>query len=81
MTFHIWKRFGRTSPPYSFARIHKLPCYRCGQPSAQQWKICSDGKWRTLCRDCDIMLNKIVLEFMGHPDASAVLSRYIARMK
>lgn len=39
---------------------------RCGNPSSQQWQICAlDNKWVGICDDCDIELNRMVLEFVG----------------
>ena len=31
-----------------------------------QWQICADGNiYRPICKECDIALNALVLEFMG----------------
>ena len=79
LTHH--KRHGRKSP-YTSDGIKKLPCFRCGSPSTQQWKICSDGGfYRPICTGCDTLLNKLVLWFMRDPDWAAKLDKYIGEMK
>lgn len=57
------------SKPYTAIGIRRVPCCRCMNPSRFQWQICADGnQWRGVCLDCDIALNRTVLEFMGFPD-------------
>ena len=52
--------------PYTEAGIKRVPCERCGEPSAYQWQICATGnKWSGVCVECDIALNELVVEFMG----------------
>ena len=54
--------------PYSEAGIKRVPCFRCGEPSVQQWQICSlNNEYKGLCLKCDIELNRIVLKFMKIP--------------
>ncbi len=63
MTEH--RRHGRKEP-YTEIGIRRLPCFRCGAPASQQWNICSDGNlYRPICTDCDLALNRLVLEWMG----------------
>jgi hypothetical protein len=63
--------------PYTVAGIRRLKCYRCGQPAVHQWQICADGNvWRPLCLACDIALNRMVLVWMGFPDALVKVQRY-----
>lgn len=64
--------------PYTAAGIDRLPCIRCQTKAAvHQWQVCADGnRWRPLCLDCDILLNRVVLKFMEHPDAERVASEY-----
>jgi len=51
--------------PYTTIGISRVPCARCGKPSVYQWRICSDGgRFRAICADCDIGLNKLVLQYM-----------------
>ena len=52
--------------PYTEIGIKRVPCFRCGKPSSTQWQICSlDNEYKGLCTSCDIMLNIIVLQFVG----------------
>lgn len=63
--------------PYTAEGIKRLGCIRCAKPAMFQWQICSDGNnYRPLCLDCDIALNRLVLEFMEHPRAKALGDRY-----
>lgn len=67
--------------PYSEIGIRRIPCARCGQPSAFQWNICADGnRYRGLCAPCDVALNALVLSFIRDPEARAKIARY-ARAK
>lgn len=50
--------------PYTAKGIKRLKCTRCSEPATQQWRICADGLWRPICRDCDLILNRIALRFM-----------------
>ena len=71
-------RHGRREP-YTNAGIRRLPCVRCGARALFQWSACSDGNlWRPLCLDCDVALNRMVLAWMGDPDAEAKADRYEA---
>ncbi len=51
--------------PYTAKGIKRVPCFRCGNQSVQQWQICSlDNEYKAVCRECDIKLNRLVLKFM-----------------
>lgn len=64
--------------PYTEAGIKRVPCARCGAPSVHQWQICSDGRvYRGCCLECDIELQKVVLEFFHRiPDRAKKLRKY-----
>lgn len=65
--------------PYTEIGVRRLGCIRCGGQATFQWQICSDGNnYRPLCTACDVALNRMVLEWMGHPDASALGDAYAA---
>jgi len=65
------------SKPYTDAGVRRLPCARCGNPASRQWQICADGNlWRPLCWDCDVALNKLVLEWMGDSNATDKMAAY-----
>lgn len=72
----------KRAKPYTDIGVRRLTCIRCRANKAVfQWQVCSDGNnWRPLCPPCDIALNRTVLEFMGHPNATALLDSYIAAM-
>ncbi len=54
--------------PYTEIGIKRVPCFRCGKPSSQQWQICSmNNEYKGLCKECDIELNRKVLLFMDVP--------------
>jgi hypothetical protein len=65
------------------AQIRRRKCGRCGsRPGYAQWHVCSDNHVNhVLCADCDIALNKLVLEWAGVPDAKATIARYRRRVK
>lgn len=70
------KRHGRRKP-YTARGIRRLPCFRCGRPASHQWTICADGNLqRPVCDDCDIDLNRLVLEWAGDPEAAEKIERY-----
>ena len=50
----------------------KGKCFKCGQPAAHEWRVCSDGPWRKICRDCDLQLNKIALRWAFPDDYKAL---------
>jgi hypothetical protein len=57
--------------------VRRLPCYRCGKPAETQWQVCADGNlYRPLCILCDIALNRLVLRWMGDPEADKKVRRY-----
>lgn len=54
--------------PYTQKGIKRVPCFKCGQPSSRQWQVCSlDNEYKGLCIECDIKLNRLVLQFFGVP--------------
>lgn len=63
--------------PYTEKGISRVPCLRCGQPSSQQWQICSLGnKWVGVCSKCDIELNRLVLIFMRIKGCFQIIKKY-----
>lgn len=58
--------------PYTEKGIARVPCAKCGEPSAYQWQVCAtDNKWMGVCKICDGLLNAMVVEFMGQPQELA----------
>ena len=63
--------------PFTEAGIGRVPPPRCGAPSSFQWQICADGNnYRGLCARCDVALNALVLDFVGHPEAKSLMRKY-----
>lgn len=57
--------------------MQRMRCVRCGEKAVHQWQVCADGNnWRALCLDCDVELNRTVLEFMKHPQAEKLMHDY-----
>lgn len=73
------KKLGKKKP-YTEDEIRSKPCFRCGQPSYFQWNICVDGKYHPVCKECDIALNEVVLNFMGFKNKDELLEKYRNRV-
>jgi hypothetical protein len=55
--------------PYTEIGIRRLKCFRCNNKAEYQWQICADNRiYRPLCKQCDIEMNRMVLEFMKYPN-------------
>ena len=68
--------------PYTARGIRRLRCVRCGRPATQQWQICSDGNlYRPICIDCDVELNRLVLEFIGFPHVDDMIVAYQFKLR
>jgi len=71
-----WQKHGRKKP-YTEIGIERLPCFRCGHPAYHQWQICADNNlYRPLCLECDIALNKLVLEWFGFENVDKKIKTY-----
>ena len=63
--------------PYTDQGISRVPCSRCGEPSARTWQICSnDNRHVGVCPKCDVLLNETVLQFMNIPNAEELIELY-----
>lgn len=71
-------RWGLTRrKPYTEGGIKRLTCIRCGLQASSQWQICADlNNYRPVCRGCDVLLNQLVLKFMGHPWVTKLIDEY-----
>ncbi len=66
--------------PYSEVGIRRRPCVRCGARAEHQWNVCAlPRSFHPLCVACDVALNRLVLEWAGHPDARALGDAYAVR--
>lgn len=67
----------RRKKPYTQIGITRVPCVRCGKPSAHQWQICADGnQWRGICLRCDVALNRLVMRFIWGRTREADIKSY-----
>lgn len=68
----------RRTRPYTKAGIARLSCIRCGHfPAHATWSICADGNQpRPLCQKCDVELNRLVLQWAGHPRELDLILEY-----
>ncbi len=78
---------GRTRP-YTEAGIRRVACSVPGCPNkgrCQWWvRSCAKGGrsvFRPVCLDHDVVLNRLVLETFGEPDADVILAEYRASME
>lgn len=63
--------------PYKEDEISKNKCIRCEGQAKYQRQICSDdNNYRPICASCDIELNKLVLNFMKHPNKDSLSDDY-----
>lgn len=63
--------------PYTEVGVRKVRCVRCDARAVFQWQACSDGnRWHALCGQCDVALNRLVMHFMGNPNADQVAIEY-----
>lgn len=70
------KRRGRRKP-YTVRGIARVPCARCGRPSVHQWQVCANDRlFQGVCRECDLELNRLVLDYFRVPGRQALMQRY-----
>lgn len=63
---------------YTEAGIKRVPCAKCGQPSAHQWRICSTSQWTAVCKTCDEEINRMVAEWaFGKNSGKDIVKRYV----
>jgi len=63
--------------PYTYIGIRRKKCARCGAQATEQWQICALGRqYVPICRECDIVLNSVVLDFMHWPGMVGIMKKY-----
>ena len=65
--------------PYTDVGITRMNCFRkgCNNKAKYQWKICAAGNlWRPICKECDIILNKLVLDFFCFENKDKMIEKY-----
>ena len=68
--------------PYTEVGIRRMPCFRCGRPAVHQWQLCANGnRYLPICTECDIRLNRLVLQFMKHPFRRKLMEKYRNKME
>lgn len=70
--------------PYTQIGIRRLTCARrgCRNRASQQWQICADRNvYRPICGECDVALNRLVIDFMGWAGRERALRAYARRMQ
>lgn len=72
-----WNKGRPRSKPYTEAGIRRVKCTRCEAPARFQWSACADGnRYHAICGPCDVALNRMVFEWMGHPDVDKLITEY-----
>ncbi len=70
------------SEPYTAIGVRRVGCVRCGSQAVLQWQVCADhNRYRALCLDCDIALNRLVLAWAGDPNAAEKVAAYEAEQR
>ena len=72
------RRHGRRHP-YTQRGVERLPCTvaGCQNRAHASWQICADNRLhRPICLDHDIELNRMVLRWMGDPEAETKMATY-----
>lgn len=63
------RALGMRRKRYTEKGISRVPCVRCGEPSAAQFQVCATrNQWCAVCRNCDLALNALVVKFMKLPN-------------
>ena len=63
------RALGMRRKRYTEIGISRVPCVRCGEPSAAQFQVCATrNQWCAVCRKCDLALNALVVKFMKLPN-------------
>ncbi len=67
--------------PYTRRGLKRIPCAKCGEPSAYQWQICADGNvYRGICAEHDIELNTMVMRWMFGDTKETEIEAYRKRV-
>jgi hypothetical protein len=67
--------------PYTAIGIRRVKCSvrGCRRRGYASWQVCADARvYRALCWQCDIALNRLVLEWAGDRHAHRKMARYEA---
>ena len=69
--------------PYTVLGLRQKACTRCGvKPSRYQWSSCATSNlWMPICKDCDILLNQLVVDFFNFANKDELMKAYIEKVK
>ena len=74
--------------PYTVAGIARVECSRlgCDRPAHANWNICADKvgnrtRYRPICVECDIDLNRLAMRFMFGDTREDDLDRYAEKAR
>ena len=70
------------SKPYTEIGIRRVPCAvsGCVSRAEYQWQCCANSNlWMPLCAEHDVDLNRLVLDWMGHPERETISWQRIAQ--
>jgi len=48
--------------------------------AAFKWRVCADGPWRGVCKECDVELNEIALRWAFPSKWEVMLKKYKERI-
>jgi hypothetical protein len=71
------------SKPYTEIGIRRVPCAvsGCVSRAEYQWQCCANSNlWMPLCAEHDVDLNRLVLDWMGHPERDDLMAAYSAKV-
>ncbi len=66
--------------PYTEIGLRRLKCCRCEEKADSQWNCCANGnRWLPLCAQCDVLLNRLVMEYFNFPkrQVGKIMATYI----
>jgi transcription elongation factor Elf1 len=67
--------------PYTETGIKRLRCIGCGERAFSTWSVCADNNvQRPVCKQCDVKLNALALEFFEHPNRKQLMLDYIRKV-
>lgn len=72
---HIGRR-----QPYTEIGIRRVKCgvRGCRTKGHSQWQCCANGnRWVPLCKMHDATLNRLALNYIGHPEVEALMEAYV----
>ena len=67
--------------PYTRRGLGRKECARCGKKARYQWGCCANKSLCVpVCENCDILLNKMLLQFLRFSNWKLLLTEYTERV-